>query len=79
MCVCVIYLLGNKPLHNLMALNNDNIYVAHKPEVWPRLGGDGSFYFTVIWDSSKVGHWNHLKFHSFTCLVVDATCQVKLS
>lgn len=34
---------------------------------------------SIIWDSSKAGHWNYLKFHSFTCLVVDATCQLNLS
>lgn len=61
-----------------MALNNDNMYVAHEPAVWPGLGGMTHFTsLGVIWDSSKARGWNHLKPHSFTCLVVDAACQLR--
>lgn len=48
MCVCVreSYLLGKQPPGNLVALNNENSYYAHEPEVWSSLGADEWFYYT---------------------------------
>ena len=66
------YLLDNIPPQTLVALNDENINFAHEPAV------QSGFVTSlgVIWDNSKAGAWNHLKSHSFTCLVSDATCQL---
>lgn len=75
----VICWIINPP--NLVALNNDSIYFAHEPAVWPGLSGDDSFYFTRYplgqlkgWglESSEIslihvcGGWGHLSTENLT-------------